>query len=493
MFITNTAIDLKINEKGEVKILEFEAAHHAGCEGYRAVTGKDMMEDVVYPWMEEFFDVPVWRPDAEEFFSRKSWDYMRNHPETLSDKDKLDTIIVSPSRYYIQPWMIRHNLCHGMSVPIVSANSGFLQLTANKSYMDYAADMAELARHDEDVPDGSDYKPAKDGVFSLFPDTSPCPRDYNSFFYDKMLDEFKKEHKQYVIKLANESQHHGLILANRENLDSIMYQISEREDKIKGRAPKLPQEWRENNAPLYSIQEKVKSRPIEKNGKQYDGTMRVFATIWHEPIGREGSTVELEPHIEVHDGYWKLPPNPIGPGHAFNQCVSFCPSSVDDSHPDKMKICRDHFALVSDEDMQRVHDTLKSRNMNFFLSQLLVDSVGRDPAAHLLSVDIDNVTGVFQDLGAMLVLNSGYYNGAYMQAKRGNDNALKFNQLVPQNIFNSLSNIYKIRPENSFLRRYMNDIAAGKDYHFVLTDRRLKGRLRSLTGTRPKIPTPRGI
>lgn len=290
-----------------MKILEFEAAHHAGYEGYRSLTGKDMMEDIVYPWMEDFFDVPVRRPDADEFFTEKFFDFIFNRSGQLKNRDKLDTIIVSPSRYYIQPWMIRHNFCDGLTVPIVSANSGFLQLTANKNYMDYVANMAELARHEDDSPDGEEYEPSKDSVFLLFPDMAMCPRDYNPYIYEKFMDEFKNDHKQYVIKLANESQHHGLILANRENLDSIIYQICERDEEVKGRAPKLPQEWRENNAPLYTIQEKVKSRPIEKNGKQYDGTMRVFATIWHEPKNREGSTVELEPRMKVHDAYWKLP------------------------------------------------------------------------------------------------------------------------------------------------------------------------------------------
>jgi len=73
MYILNTAIDLKIDQDGNVKILEFEAANHAGDSGYQAVTGRAMLDDVVYPWMEEKFKIPVLRPEPQTFYSEAFW------------------------------------------------------------------------------------------------------------------------------------------------------------------------------------------------------------------------------------------------------------------------------------------------------------------------------------------------------------------------------------------------------------------------------------
>lgn len=482
MFICNAAIDLKINEQGEIKILEFESANHAGYDGYRSLTGKDMMDDIVYPWMEEFFNVPVERPDADSFFSDIFLSHIFEMADSL-DRYKLNSIIVSPRYYCIQSWMMQHNKGNGLSVPIVSANAGFQQLATNKAYMDFLATMAEnsrkecLAAEENDRPDDSG------SVLSLFPDTAVCPRDYDEAVYQNFHDEMG-HYKQFVLKLANESQHHGLVLANRENIDSIIHQLCERGHKGSGGGPKLPKEWKENNAPLYVIQEKVKSRPVEKGGKKYDGTMRVFATIWYEMMGRENSSIQLHPHIHVHEAYWKLPPNPIGPGHAFNQCVSFCPSSIDDDNPDKMALCREHFALVSDADKELVAQTFDADKMKFFLTQMLVDSIINDPAEDLLFLDVEG-SAFINDLGAMLALNTNYYNGGYIHASEEKPYELYKDPMIPDHIFNRLSDIYNSRPENSFLRRYMNDIANDKDYHFVLADKETQKRLRELASKAP--------
>ena len=215
-------------------------------------------------------------------------------------------------------------------------------------------------------------------------------------------------------------------------------------------------------------------------------TMRVFATIWYEPRFIEGEKrMQFKPQIHIHDAYWKLPPSPIGLGDDFNQCVSFCPSSIDDENPDKMTLCEQHFALVSDEDKALVEASFDLR-MNYFLTQVLLDSMAQDPARYLLFMDAQN-NQVCQNLGAMLLLNNVYYHGSYLEATSEKPFDPAKTPLVPDPIVEKLMQVYDERPETSFLRRYMNDIAAGKEYHFVLTDRELKQKMQAHIQNGPKI------
>lgn len=54
-------VDLKIREDNRVQILEFGPIQSAGFSGYKHVTGKDMREDIVFPFIEKNWHGTVFR------------------------------------------------------------------------------------------------------------------------------------------------------------------------------------------------------------------------------------------------------------------------------------------------------------------------------------------------------------------------------------------------------------------------------------------------
>jgi len=305
VIIFNTAIDLKITPDNKVKILEFEASQHAGVEGYRAVTGKDMLEDVIYPWMESQFNVPVLRPDAEKFYSDEffsEWFELvvdaEDNSQGIEDRfspSMMKAIVVTPRYHLMSNNLCRMQLDGGHITPTVNANETFLQMTANKSFFEFILDVASVQKEDNANDEGHKLED-NETVGSLFPDAYTMPRDYDVESFD-LFDEEMGQHSQFVIKLPNESQHKGVVLANRDNIYSVMHELSLREAEVPS-GIEIPKEWAENFSPVMVVQERVKSKPVSFDGRDYDGTMRAFATVWFtEKLSEDKKTVSFEPHI----------------------------------------------------------------------------------------------------------------------------------------------------------------------------------------------------
>lgn len=490
MIIFNTAIDLKITPDNKVKILEFEASQHAGFTGYKTVTGKDMLEDVVYPWMEKEYGVPLLRPAHEtyrakvrhvhtlhQYYVRKGDAAIEKGLGRFSPK-AMQAIMVSPRGFCVTSSDCMDQMATGRIVPIVNASENFLQMTANKAVMTYFDDMARMKIEGN--------KKAGQKNLNTEPLCAPsCSvgRDYDPELLAKIRDTLEEDNDRFVIKLPNESQHTGHVLADYRNLGDVIETLSIGRPENSPIVTELPKALQKNFSPFLVVQERINSKPIMHNNKSYDATMRAMVTITYRER-EEGKFLAFHPEVHVHDAYWKLPSQPIGLGSEFEQCVSFCPGSIKTEDENELvDKCRPYFAPVSDSDLDIVKSELDER-LNYIFA--LIIALDYQNLPRCLLNDDDNKED--QVLGAMMALNSIYYNGDFvdqMYAEKVDGNNYDF-----EDVTDKLLALYDKNPRSA-LSKYMTSLAVtGRDYHFVRPNSKLKSRLRThiLNNPAPKLP-----
>lgn len=452
--ILTAAVDLKFTEDNEVKILEVEASHHAGAKGYWALTGLDMMEDVVYPNLRRHFNIPLMRFDLNVYgTSIKLAQNLRDGlPKKKQDSEIAGIFVTDPLFYINKSELLLQYTPEIRSVPIMNACPFFLGMASDKALFDFAIHY---------------------GADQYTPDSTILSRDFNKSGLkaeDKAkLLEFPAAH--LVLKIPDESQHDGMMVVRKGDIVDVAAAM--KTPRMRERLPyHFPREWDKNIMPYMIIQERVQSKPVVKEGRPYDGTMRVYVSAWKDP--KTGNV-----NVMCHDAYWKLPVAPMSKRLTAKSFFSGCPSKLMKAfkRTNMQHNSLDNFALVDDDDKQIVWDVLENRMKDFWNIALC----GR---LYLLARDHlhgDYDSHVCEDLAIVTMSNGRYYDGNFDKL---DDGSLPPDH-KPEDIWKGeisekdaarILEIFSERPRSS-IARYLRARARGTNQRFSHSSEEFKDKV----------------
>lgn len=328
MEVYTLAVDLKITPDHEICLLEIMSANYAGFTGYKAATGKDMLKDTVFPALEKLHS---------PFYYAEGFHEYKELTEELAD----DTPDCRALLYLPQGYLIRDNYFKAAeSGPhsLINADPDFLLLADNKAvFHHHMEQFMEQGAHDVFIP------PTYTGVSS---------------YHDGLAGDIRDKigtHDHYILKAPDTANGTGLRLIADHELEEalkstfppegqsapLMYRAREGVDPY-------ADYWRQKPAPVFLVQPCVSGKPLSREGKCYDGTMRVTLTAY-----RDGKNEPFQ--IMTHDGYWKLPLEPVKAGRPdAGNLVSYSYGNREKNRPGFLK---DLFNCLTGRQEKRVRDT----------------------------------------------------------------------------------------------------------------------------------------
>lgn len=321
--LTSFIVDLKLREDGQIKICEFGRTGDSGFEGYRELTGRDMIDFFVMKLMKKEFDIPIWCERNGEYFSSFS-DSKKNPRDDFDPKNlKSYSGIFYPNTVGDSQRRIQIQYPHMM---IVDAHGGLMI-----NYKDKAINAIVL----ENTLGAA--APAQ-GVFL---------KQYTPDLANQIRQQLG-EHEGYVIKPTANAKGTGVIIVSNEDLEKILHQLFGKEADKKALDDERIVHWDNDKRPVFVVQSRERSKPVMKDGKAYDGTMRVAMTAWTE---------NDEVKLHIHDAYWKLPPKAIG--ELGQNAISYSSPKSTSSYVDTSIHQFGNSALVSDADKALVFRQLQ--------------------------------------------------------------------------------------------------------------------------------------
>jgi len=317
------AADLKLTEDG-IKILEMCPVNYAGFEGFRRLYGKDMQNDIIYPYLRRKLKTRVFKDflvacDAySHFLSTLAWRLLGIYTG----------IVVW--QFSSSEEMVNNILFRFPSLIILNDRI--------KDQLDNKAVMLDIFEGHED----------------LLPKTLVYPAAYVSGMTEEILSQLKTD--SVVIKPLTQNRGEGAIVLKREELDEVLRKVFGQPRKNIGWRyydESFKRRFADRQEPIafwvdarqfltsyesaFIVQERIASLPIDVDGKKYDGTIRVAFTI----VQHRGKT-----NIKFHGGYWKLPVHSFDEGTLHSQTISHIDANGD-------RVCS---ARVNREDMKLVRD-----------------------------------------------------------------------------------------------------------------------------------------
>lgn len=388
MDVYTLAIDLKITPDNEICILEIMAANYAGFTGYKAATGKNMLKDTVFPALE------AWHGS---FYHTEGFHEYKMLTEDLAEEaPDCQALLYLPQGYLIRDQYFKAATCGPHS--LINADPDFLVIADNK---------AVFHHHMEQWQEQN-----ASGVF--------VPPTYigESTYHEKLAADIRHNistHDHYILKAPDTANGTGLRLIADYELDEALKSTFPPEGKS---APSkyCPREgvdpyadyWRQRPAPVFLVQPCMTGKPLCREGKFYDGTMRVTLTAY-----RDGKNDSFK--IMPHDGYWKLPLDPVKTSRPeAGNLVSYSYGNREKNRPGFLKDLfncltgrqekrvRDTYMAVDPADLSMVMDTMQDV-MPSFMKQVCAFDLASAAKDWLLSGD-----KMRQALGVMNALDGRY-------------------------------------------------------------------------------------
>lgn len=402
MQIYTMAVDVKLPESGGPQILEVMPGHHGGHKGYDRLYSKEhdglahvMEHRHIIPHLYEILDerlplavIKGWRDSVYELGNRFGFEAVEAGQGMIYPMRR-EVGVASLYRFNRSEF---HHLRLRSQFPVINLDANFLQMTENK---------AALGCFIEDHPAFADD----------FVPTRVCPLRYDEGMAQGII-ETLGTHDYYVLKPADEAQGNGVRIVARENLDTTLKNLLQKKRRYK--AEKWGRDfWESDTNPVFVAQPYIASKAVicEEDSKLYDGTMRMFMTLW-----RENPDEAFQ--IKIHDGYWKLPHKALsGDKIEASARISHSPYRHESLTMTKYWL-RERFNLssramksakVSAEDKAAVSDRLTAF-MPAFLGAMLSRSLYQRTCDYLMDERLER-----QGTGVTLACHPEYYPGSEEQ------------------------------------------------------------------------------
>ena len=307
--VFSATVDLKLTPEGKIKVCEFNDLWLSGFDGFKCVTGKDMIEDIVRP----FYDSLPQKWQSQGLPVEKI--------EHRNEEDEQDLL-----GFFSAAGKKRRRAV------VANADPGFQALCIYK-----------------------DYLPAilPDNLRECAPRTYVVPLSRPNLAAQSRGEDGAK---LMVVKPSDALQGKGVEILPAGQLPGRVDEIAA---LYKGEANDNTQYWASNIHPNIIVQDCEHSAPVPaQDGLLYDGTMRVAFTAVFNP----GNAA---PEISFHGAYWKLPAQPCADG-GRESIVSFSPAAHLTGNTEEAFSKKPFAAAVSEE-----HRITTESQLQGFLTALL--------------------------------------------------------------------------------------------------------------------------
>lgn len=458
--IISAAIDIKLTEDGDVKIIDVNASHLCENTGYWAVTGQDILEDVIYPDLSKQFNASAVRLDLG-FMS--NWSSLVFYSQEDIDNNRKKIILPENN----VPMSCMNFILQDIPLEIipqhVNARAALNLITMDKALADEILEAVA-----QEKPD-------------LFPWQLTLPKDITKRETNKHL-----KHKmacveqadQFFIKLPTVPDHNHMILVDREDLPEIILTAG-RKNRMDRSDYKFSKEWYNCIHPFFVIQERVRSKPVIHNDEAYDATMRVYVSGYNDHHDKNFKMI-------FHDAVWHLPWSPINkatnllnwdmvPETSGYEFMNAVPPSCKDMEfafqcseiarcytkgpPGHSFDAGQFFAPVSDDDKQLVRDRVETDFPAIF--DVFNVSPAKTAQDHLLNTGIKTLEDA-----AIMILSRELCSDRYQLSDEimhgATDNALNpYAEVFTDEMIDKIFSIYKSRPRSA-VSKYLRDLRDGK-------------------------------
>lgn len=284
------SLDIKAGLNRRPSIIEFNASDNSGQIGYTRAGLGDMFNDKIIPDLQRHIpERPIIGLGQDD-----------NFYDAYENAENGHAVFIKRDSY-----AFRNEVLHAISRAQHDQIIANASLCAHSLYQNKAA-AAQVLQNAPDIL--NDHVP-----------TFICPMEYHRGLGDQAVSQLG-HHDRYVIKPVAALGGDGVRIVSRKDLSPMLREIMtslRQMDKSKVGY----NYWLSDKEPLLIIQPYIPSDMVYKNGKPYDGTMRVFASLY-----RRNKDDDFTPVI--HDAYWKLPMHSGGK-------ISYSPSCSEKSGPIK--------------------------------------------------------------------------------------------------------------------------------------------------------------
>lgn len=305
-------VDLKLPERGPLKILEFNPGMTSGFVGYQAAYRRQM-RGLLWKHLAEL-GLPVWLAWQKSGHDAINASKEDSAAYALADFSAQPGNILSGERRKLleKGW---HKPREGFSPGKLGSYTGIF---SDESYYDHDpsedfqreflegfAHILQLNRAGA-VHLMTDVKFLTSRLFArAAKEFRPRSRLIAKDPQEGLADEIRRAipAERYVVKPLDSMQGMGVLVVDAADLESALKQAIDGQGDY----------WGKDENPAFLVEEYAASKPVKYKGRAFDGTMRVAFTVLHDAGGIR---------IHVLDSYWKLPSEPIGAGELREATVS---------------------------------------------------------------------------------------------------------------------------------------------------------------------------
>ena len=311
--ISMIVIDFKYNDQDGIKVCEVQPLRISALKGYYHTHQEDpdYIKNYIGEWFKGF-NMPKWAENRRLGDSKLKQIYydifkMVQNPNQLimSNKEFLEHKNVIPSdpndirsytgMVYFTSRSLAYTEPYRSSFPsIIFIDDSFHPLNGDKLKVN------ELFSVDKEL---DKYRP-KWGVY---------PKKYSSTLSDQILDDIGSD--ILVIKPRHAAKGYGVIIVNAKDLDDTLRFILNKSDKLKNDKDTSYSYWHKENGSDFIVEEFISSDPVNLDEELFDPTYR-FIVILHYDRGQT--------HMEIIDGYAKLPQKGINEKGSLNMRYKSC-------------------------------------------------------------------------------------------------------------------------------------------------------------------------
>jgi len=310
--ISFVIFDLKYNHEDGVKICEIQPGGVSVFSGYDFLMEgdglvPDMLCDAILKYQSDlwYMDSAVCDRKCKRKFDAMGWENIFSLEDLSSDKEFM--------RLAELPVNDPHNLYDYHGILYVRPKDIARLEDLRSKYPGMIILDAALYSNIKDKLSMDALLKSSPKLSELRPKSKIYPKEFSNELVADIMEDIKGDY--YVIKPAHASKGYGVIITEKENLESTLKLILQKENR--GNLARNPDQtysyWAYDKRKQFLVEQFIQSVHVEApqfDSKMYDGTMRVVAlVIYHQ------KKVE----VDILEGHWKLPKKSVSEEGSFTE------------------------------------------------------------------------------------------------------------------------------------------------------------------------------
>ncbi len=298
--ISFVIFDLKYNVRDGIKICETQPISLSKLSGYDYLMEEDgLVQGMLCDYISKF-QCPVWYmektvcdPKLKIKFAERGWKNFENFNKLVAD----DAFIKASSTRVNDPYNL--NDYHGIVYVRPTQNISLVEL--RRKYPGVIVLDAALYSHIRDKHSMDFLLKSSPKLSTLRPVSKIYPKVFSKDLVESIFQDIKSD--IFVIKPLNSTKGFGVIIIDKDNLESTLEYLFTKENKSKllSNPDQTYNYWATDRERSFLVEQFIESDYLKApqfDNKLYDCTMRVIAILFYH---------QKKSELDVLAGYWKLP------------------------------------------------------------------------------------------------------------------------------------------------------------------------------------------